>query len=717
MKRWALHLIGSLGFIVARERVLVQASAINSAGEMATNTSTTIVLSKRTPANDNDNGDVDVNVDDISFDEEQRQEIDLMWRLLPGEQPTGHIGLANQERHNGSPKPVAHSEANVLNGIYFNEDERQEIDIMRHLLSDEQSTSHNKPPDQEQRSESPGSVTREGGSLFDEISGDRSGMIAAETAAMQSGLRRPLTPLAGLKRRRIAASSEDDDGSDVAHGGTAGHEEAAQERFSGRQHDRPSNEDRYKSHVRNGLWIDQSMPLLSPIRNYPPEEEVDSIINKLHQEFFGQFQNKGVPVPSGSVELRFGPPHAPWTCRLVWQNPRIISYPRVGVDHLEPNTPINPEDYPVHHSKSPHWAKGVFDYKGVPAGSPPPELPTLSQYLKMRLMARMKNDRNKRWPSGQGGLLMSLDGRFALGYRVWISATDMPPDPYWSLMEKLGKRGGGILQDLVEELYKEGKEPDRSLPQHEQQVSNEPKDEGHYSRHAKRGVWMDRSVLITKGLRRYPRQSEVDELLNYLQKEFFHGFQLQRLPQEDVLIPSTSMIFKVGSTLSCRFVWLNQQGVSYPQGRVRIDTPINPEVYPVVHHSRSVWTRGILRYNGKPIESVPFHDGDQEIPPGLPNLAEYLRMRLMSTVLEGKTEDSGEKRWNGGVGGMLVSRDGYFALGYRVWEPAASGRYPPLDRNRHDTVKWGDVYKQLIEELYMERQRKQDPGPDSGRSR
>ncbi|KAI9669061.1 MAG: hypothetical protein M1831_000653 [Alyxoria varia] len=230
----------------------------------------------------------------------------------------------------------------------------------------------------------------------------------------------------------------------------------------------------------DSVWMDRSIGLI-PLAIYPNQQEVDDLLNQMHEKFFSRFRwTPRVPIPSDTMTFYFGgKTRRLYTCRLVWLNPQERLYPQVrdsedtsGVYASIPvGFPITPAEYPVAHITYSKWSRGLVRYDGIPTSTTWTKwteanprmlerLPTLSRYLQMRMMATLppvKQQEAGRWPDGQGAMMHSMNGLFAIGYRVWITAErngNPPMDKRNNVAKGLAsKRDAKILISLRDSLY------------------------------------------------------------------------------------------------------------------------------------------------------------------------------------------------------------------------------------------------------------------------
>ncbi|KAI9671826.1 MAG: hypothetical protein M1831_003354 [Alyxoria varia] len=230
-----------------------------------------------------------------------------------------------------------------------------------------------------------------------------------------------------------------------------------------------------RGYLADAIWKDASGNFRD-LPDYPDQQEVDQLLQMLHDQFFRRFQTQQV-LESTPIEFRFGTKDQ-FSFRIIWHNPKNKVYPR-SLKNIPRGYAINPEDHLVYNAPNSKWNRGNVDrplplHRGPAVESynherlprvaaqllesrsrttnypyDPMLLPTLSDYLQMRLMSR-DHETGMRWGGGMGATLMSFDFQFAFAYRIWLYATDMPRDKPKVLLDRVEHN---LMYPVVTELY------------------------------------------------------------------------------------------------------------------------------------------------------------------------------------------------------------------------------------------------------------------------
>ncbi|KAI9652341.1 MAG: hypothetical protein M1831_006888 [Alyxoria varia] len=195
-------------------------------------------------------------------------------------------------------------------------------------------------------------------------------------------------------------------------------------------------------------------------------------------------------------------------------------------------------------------------------------------------------------------------------------------------------------------------------------------------------AWQDHSPRLDQ-LSQYPDASETSQLLDQIQKTFFHRFGIVPNP----VVPSTVMEFQFGSDGTgegatrkyiCRLAWQNPNGLSYPSLTNLEDSRVTVEgtsfwarrMNELAHRTHPrLLRRPSLRPTPKFEMSVP-DSGSARL-----TLLQFMEIRF-STRYEGQI-------WADGMGALLRSQSGDFGFSYRIW---INGDTIPRDHKRHDRV-------------------------------
>ncbi|KAI9671066.1 MAG: hypothetical protein M1831_005151 [Alyxoria varia] len=184
-------------------------------------------------------------------------------------------------------------------------------------------------------------------------------------------------------------------------------------------------------------WISRTA-YLQRLQQYPNEKEVNEFLDKINSELFTRFKHR-TSVPSKTFNFNVGP-NGKYACCVVSSD---------GAKEAA----LDPAHFFVEWNKKRGWERQMIDYP-APKGPGPNNRdynfhtrPTLMHYLEMRLLARTRE--GERWANSMGFALTSLDNRFAIGFRIWLSQDGLPPDEGRHIMSR-----GDLGTAAVKTIYR-----------------------------------------------------------------------------------------------------------------------------------------------------------------------------------------------------------------------------------------------------------------------